>query len=90
MVMAIYGTIVDIEPYYTKVQISNDKHHGILACTPYDIQPAEPTPHGWMTPTASDGTPPRCDNCTGCDLYRKGWVCGNWKEKEERQMEWQF
>ena len=87
MVMAIYGTIVDIQPYYTMVQISDDVHHGILACTPTDIKPAEPTPYGWMKPTASDGTPPRCDNCKGCDLFRHGWVCGNWQEDEERQLE---
>ena len=46
-------------------------------------------PYPWLPELTSYGDRPTCDNCQrfGEDCGRSGWVCGNWEEAEQIQME---
>jgi len=44
--------------------------------------------YGWLPELTSFGEEPTCDNCErfGEDCGRSGWLCGDWKEAEQIQM----
>lgn len=42
----------------------------------------------WLPEETSTGDRLTCDNCRyDCERKRPGWLCGNWEEAEEQQMD---
>ncbi len=47
-------------------------------------------PHPWLPDKTSLGENPVCDNCryrAECELKHDGWICGNWEEADEYQIQ---
>lgn len=59
----------------------NEVGGGVLGLSPKEYPTKR---HYWLPDTDYAKT---CDNCRGCDDYRKGWMCGYWQEGEA-QLSW--